>query len=168
MTANRSAISARAHDPAFIAQGSWPRWRERLPLRWPTPPDTPPSPKHAYRSHYVYQGWADLQDPAAWEHLSDFDLVLRLVDFTGLRPVLAQRLGWTAARGWCPFDPLSLFLLCGWQITNRWPRTQTLRHLRQPRYADYARRFGFAEGVYPTEGGGWCPGARGPTPGGPR
>jgi hypothetical protein len=124
-----------------------------LPLRWPTPPQVPPSPKGRYRSHYVYQGWDDLLDPAAWAHLSDFDLVLRLIDFSGLRPVLAQRLGWTSARGWCPFDPVSLFLLQGWQIVNGWNRTQTLDNLSAPRYADYAERFGFEEGVYPTEGG---------------
>ncbi len=98
-------------------------------------------------------GWEDLQDPAAWEHLSDFDLILRLVDFSPLRPVLAQRLGWASGRGWMPFDPISVFLLIGWQITNHWTRAQTLRHLRHPRYADYAQRFGFEEGIFPTEGG---------------
>jgi hypothetical protein len=86
-------------------------------------------------------------------HLSDFDLLLRLVDFSGLRPVLARLLGWTSARGYCPFDPVSMFLLHGWQITNGWTRAQTLRKLRNPRYADYALRFGFQDGVYPTEGG---------------
>jgi hypothetical protein len=124
-----------------------------LPLRWPTPPNVPPSPKQRYRSHYVYQGWDNLLDRAAWAHLSDFDLVLRLVDFSGLRPVLAQRLGWTSARGWCPFDPVSMFLLQGWQIVNGWNRTKTLDNLSDPRYADYAQRFGFEEGTYPTEGG---------------
>jgi hypothetical protein len=153
MPANGSAIQTRAQDQTFVAQCSWPRLQERLALRWPTPPGTPPSPKRTYRSHYVYPGWADLQDPATWDQLSDFDLVLRLVDFSGLRPVLAQRLGWTSARGWRPFDPVSIFLLLGWQITNGWNRAQTLRHLRQPRYADYAQLFGFAEAVYPTEGG---------------
>jgi hypothetical protein len=101
----------------------------------------------------VYQGGDDLLDLAAWAHLSDFDLVLRLIDFSGLRPVLAQRLGWTSARGWCPFDPVSMFLLQGWQVTNGWNRTATLGNLADPRYADYAQRFGFEEGVYPTEGG---------------
>jgi len=120
-------------------------------------------------SHYVYPspgsgqalGWEDpslcsgqaLEDPAAWEHLSDFDLLLRLVDYTPLRPVLAQLLGWTSARGQVPFDPVSIFLLTGWQITNQWNRTQTLRNLRDPRYADYAQRFGFENGAFPTEGG---------------
>jgi hypothetical protein len=153
MPANDSAIQARAQDQAFVAQCSWPGLQERLPLRWPTPPDTPPSPKHSYRSHYVYPSGTDLQDPATWEHLSDFDLVLRLIDFSGLRPVLAQRLGWTSARGWCPFDPVSMFLLLGWQLTQGWNRAQTLRNLGKARYADYAQLFGFADHVYPTEGG---------------
>jgi hypothetical protein len=153
MATSSPAVQTRAQDQTFVAQCSWPGLPERLPLRWPTPPGTPPSPKHTYRSHYVYPGWADLQDPATWDQLSDFDLTLRLIDFSGLRPVLAQRLGWTSARGWCPFDPVSIFLLLGWQLTQGWNRTQTLRHLRHPRYADYAQLFGFAEGVYPTEGG---------------
>jgi hypothetical protein len=79
--------------------------------------------------------------------------VLRLVDFSGLRPVLAQRLGWTSGRGWKPFDPISLFLLHGWLITNAWNRAQTLKNLADPRYADYRERFGFEKEAYPTEGG---------------
>jgi hypothetical protein len=151
--ANPTAVEARARDSDFVDQCSLWGLQGRLPLRWPTPPNVPPSPKRRYRSHYVYQGGDDWLDLAAWAHLSDFDLVLRLVDFSGLRPVLAQRLGWTSARGWCPFDPVSLFLLQGWQIVNGWKRTKTLDNLSEPRYADYAERFGFEEGVYPTEGG---------------
>ena len=153
MTPSSSAIQTRAQDPTFVAQCSLAALQERLPLCWPTPSGTPPSPKRTYRSHYVYLGGEDLQDPATWDYLSDFDLVLRLVDFTGLRPVLAQRLGWTSARGWCPFDPVSIFLLLGWQLTQGWNRAQVLRNLRQARYADYAPLFGFADPVYPTEGG---------------
>jgi hypothetical protein len=80
-------------------------------------------------------------------------LVLRLVDFSRLRPVLAHLLGWQSGRGWQPFDPVSLFLLVIWQIANRWTRSQALRNLADPRYADYARCFGFENGVYPSEGG---------------
>jgi len=151
--ANLTAVAARARDSDFVDQCSLWGLRGRLPLCWPTPPHVPPSPKPRYRAYYVYQGWDDLLDPAAWAHLSDFDLVLRLVDFSGLRPVLAQRLGWTSARGWTPFDPVSMFLLQGWQIVNGWSRAKTLDNLSDPRYADYAARFGFQEGVYPTEGG---------------
>jgi hypothetical protein len=148
-----TAPQTRAQDEAFVEQCSLAGLRAALPLRWPTPTATPPSPKRAYRSHYTYLGWEDLIDPQAWAYLSDFDLVLRLVDFSGLRPVLAQRLGWTSARGKCPFDPVSLFLLTIWQITNGWSRSHTLRNLQHPRYADYAQWFGFHDGAFPSEGG---------------
>ena len=153
MVAKLSAVKARAEDKRFVQQCSLSGLQTRLPLCWSTPPDVPPSPKRAYRSHYLYLGWQDLQDPATWDQLSDFDLVLRLVDFSGLRPVLAQRLGWTSPRGQAPFDPVSVFLLHGWQITNGWSRAETLRNLAKKRNADYAEHFGFAAGLYPTEGG---------------
>jgi hypothetical protein len=153
MAAELSPVETRAQDADLVNRSSLSGLTPRLPLRWPTPPGTPPSPKRSYRSHYVYLGWQDLRDPATWEQLSDFDLLLRLVDFEGLRPVLAQRLGWVSGRGWCPFDPVSMFLLQGWQITSNWNRAETLRNLHKPRYADYAGRFGFEGGVFPTEGG---------------
>jgi hypothetical protein len=151
--AKLTAVEARARDSDFVDQCSLWGLQDRLPLRWPTPPGVPPSPKRDYRSHYVYQGGDDLLDLAVWAHLFDFDLVLRLVDFSGLRPVLAQRLGWTSARGSRPFDLVSMFLLQAWQIVNRWSRAETLRNLADPRYGDYAALFGFEEGIYPTEGG---------------
>jgi len=153
MAADLTAAEHRAQDTEFTATCQWQTWRARLPLRWPTPLDTRPSPKTAYRSHYVYLGCDDLEQPAHWEHLSEFDLVLRFIDFDGLRPVLAALLGWTSARGYRPYDPVSIFLLLGWQLTHGWTRAETLRHLASPRYADYAHRFGFQEGVWPTEGG---------------
>jgi len=148
-----TAVEQRAQDRLFVARCSLDGLRDQLPLRWPTPPDTLPSPKKRYRSQYVYLGWQDLKDPSAWEHLPLYDINLRLIDFDGLRPVLAQLLGWTSGRGWMPFDPVSLFLLHGWQITNDWNRAETLRQLRNPRNADYAQRFGFRDGCFPTEGG---------------
>jgi len=143
----------RAQDIAFVRQCNLEGLRSALPLCWPTPTGTPPSPKRDYRSHYVHLGWDDLTDPQAWAYLSDFDLVLRLIDFSGLRPVLAQRLGWTSARGKRPFDPVSMFLLTSWQIINDWTRAETLRNLQHPRYADYAQWFGFENGLFPSEGG---------------
>jgi hypothetical protein len=146
----------RAQDTFFVRECSLAGLRARLPLQWPTPAETPASPKKRYRSEYCYLWGAVLADPQqvmAWKDLSDFDLLLRLVDFSGLRPVLAQLLGWKSARGWEPFDPVSFFLLVTWQISNRWTRSQMLKNLADERYADYAAYFGFRPGVYPTEGG---------------
>ena len=153
MAVELTAVEQRAQDRLFVAHCSLDALRDQLPFRWPTPPDTPPSPKKRYRSQYVYLGWEDLEDPSAWQHLSLFDITLRLIDHDGLRPVLAQLLGWTSGRGWMPFDPVSLFLLHGWQITNGWSRAETLRQLRKPRNADYAQRFGFQGDDFPSEGG---------------
>ncbi len=153
MATELSAVEARAQDRTFIAECHLASLAPRLPLAWPVPAETPPSPKVHYRSHYVYLGWQDWLTPGVDPELSDFDWLLRLVDFSDLRPVLAQRLGWTSARGWKPFDPVSLFLLVGWQLTQGWNRAETLTHLAQARYADYAQRFGFRDGIFPTEGG---------------
>lgn len=152
MVAELTPVETRARDAAFVRPCSLSGFQERLPLRWPTPPGTPPSAKRGYRSHYVYQGFADLEEWTNWQPLCDFDLVLRLVDFSGLRPVLAQLLGWTSARGRRPFDPVSMFLLISWQLVNGWKRADVLRNLKNPRYADYRQRFGFQE-EDPTEGG---------------
>lgn len=153
MAADPSAVVTRAQDADFVRESNFFQLQDQLPLCWPTPPGIPPSPKRSYRSQYAYLGCSDLQNRQSWQNLSDFDLVLRLIDFSGLRPVLAQRLGWTSRRGWKPFDPISLFLLHGWLLTNTWNRAQTLKNLADPRYADYRQRFGFKTGVLPTEGG---------------
>lgn len=149
-----SAQAARQQQLTFVHACGFQALRTQLPLRWPTPADGPPSPKTHYRSHYVYLGSDDLLTHASlWGEQQAFELLLRLVDFAPLRPVLAQLLGWTSAKGWIPFDPVSMFLLHGWQITQQWTRATTLRNLALPRYADIRERLGFADEVYPTEGG---------------
>jgi hypothetical protein len=151
-----SPAQTRAQDASFVSQCSLLSLRTSLPLQWPTPAHLPASPKKRYRSEYRYP-WSsalgDAQQVLAWQNLSDFDLLLRLVDFSGLRPVLAHLLGWKSGRGWEPFDPLSFFLLVTWQLANHWKRSQMLIHLAEERYADYATWFGFRQGVYPSEGG---------------
>jgi len=153
MMAKLTASQSRAQDSELLAQCSWENLEERLPLLWPTPADVPASPKRKHRSWYTYRGYEKLANPAEWENLPLFEVLLSLVDFSGLRPVLAQQLGWTTARGQVPFDPVSLFLLVGWQLTNSWNRAVTLRNVARSRYADLARCFGFQNEVYPTEGG---------------
>ena len=151
-----TAEQTRAENGRFVSECNLLSLRQILPLKWPTPPEIPFSPKKRYRSSYVYPWQAELADPAqvlTWNNLSNFDLTLRLVDFSGLRPVLAHLLGWRSGRGWEPFDPVSFFLLTAWQLANKWTRSQTLKNILDSRYADYATWFGFRNGVYPTEGG---------------
>jgi len=143
----------RAQDDVFVSQCSLAALRERLPLHWPLLAHTPASPKLSYRSYYQYLGWEELEEPECWNELDDFDLLLRLIDFSPLRNVLAEQLGWVSAKGQVPFDPLSLCLLTFWQISNGWSRAETLRNLCKERYADYAILFGFQNDVFPTEGG---------------
>jgi hypothetical protein len=154
--ARLSPEQTRAQEVSFVSQCSLLSLSASLPLQWPTLAGTPASPKKRYRSEYSY-GWqtalVDIEQVCTWTELSEFELLLRLVDFSGLRPVLAQLLGWESGRGWEPFDPVSFFLLVSWQIANRWRRSQMLQNLTDERYADYARSFGFRKGVYPTEGG---------------
>jgi hypothetical protein len=154
--AKLSPEQTRAQDRLFVSQCNLLGLQTSLPLKWPIPADMPASPKKHYRSAYIYAWLSALSDPQqvlAWKELCDFDLLLRLVDFSGLRPVLAYLLGWKSGRGWEPFDPVSFFLLVVWQIANRWSRSQMLKNLADERYADYAAYFGFHQGNYPTEGG---------------
>ncbi len=153
MRTAQTPTQTRSQDAEFVAACSFAGLRARLPLVWPMPPETPPSPKKQYRSWYTYPGYEKLSELASWETLPLFELLLNLVDFSGLRPVLAQQLGWRSARGQVPFDPVSLFLLLGWQLSNGWHRAKALRKLEEPRYADLAHLFGFRAGQYPTEGG---------------
>ncbi len=150
-----SAPEQRRQSPDFLARCAITAFAGRLPLPWPTPPKMRPSPKRHYRSQYRPPNPNRLLalDRAAWATMPSFDLLLLLIDFCGLRPVLAAKLYRPSARGRSPFDPISLFLLFGWQLVNRWDRLEALRHLAEPRYADYAAAFGFRPGVYPTEGG---------------
>jgi hypothetical protein len=143
----------RAQDEDFVSCCCLSALQERLPLRWPTPAHTPPSPKKRYRSWYVYLGAEELAEATWLEAGEEFELLLRVVDFSGLRDVLAEQLGWTSAQGQVPFDPVSLFLLTMWQLSHNWSRAETLRNLCKERYADYAHRFGYRQGVYPSEGG---------------
>lgn len=152
MANSLSAAQERLQEAAFLERFSMRTLSPHLPLLWPAPPDIPPSPKQRYRSQYNYLGFQDLWEPGIWHKLFPFDIVLRLVDFSALEAVLAQKLYVPSSRGRTPFHPVSLFLLHAWQRVNNWSRTQTIINLQNPHNEDYATRFGFQKGIYPTEG----------------
>ena len=96
MVAKLLPAETRAQDLSLVSRCSLDGLRDRLPLQWPAPPDVPPSPKQDYRSHYVYLGWDDLQDPATWEHLELLHRLAgqpRLYVFVPVPPVLEELLG---------------------------------------------------------------------------
>ena len=76
-----SAGQSRAQDAHLVQQLHFANLPAKLPLAWPTPPDTLPSPKKQYRSYYRYLGYEKLNDPAAWDYLSPFEILLYLIDF---------------------------------------------------------------------------------------
>jgi hypothetical protein len=82
--------------------------------------------------------------------LDDFDLVLRLFDFSPWRPILAQR--FRSHMGPPPFDPLSIglgILLARWK---RWSWPTLITELRsQERGGGYCRRLGFDADDLPSE-----------------
>lgn len=152
MGAKGTAQATRCGDEAWVGRMRFAALQERLPLVWPAPAETPPCPKRRMRSAYVYPGWQRLSEAAAWKGLSLFKLLLYLVDFSPLRAVLAQRMGWRNDRGCRPFDPVSIFLLKLWQLSEGWNRRQVIERMQEREHAEIVAAMGFGE-HYPTEGG---------------
>ena len=151
--------------PNFSETFHWAAVRPLLPLRLvlaPTQPATgqdqpatPPVWQPRYcRSHYVWLPPEETlgQSRAAWQGLDDFDLILRLYDFSAWRPILGQR--FASQCGPPPFDPVSLglaWLLARWRGWS-WP--QLVTELRSPeRGSGYVRRLGFRQDDLPSASG---------------
>jgi hypothetical protein len=126
----------------FVDTFQWQAIRPLLPLRLSLPPDVPPWQVRRCRSYYRWLPPDDLQSLDDLEGLDDFDLVLRLFDFSPWRPILAQR--FSSQLGPPPFDPVSLglaWLLVRWRDWD-WPRLVTELHSPE-RGLGYCRRLGF-------------------------
>ncbi len=156
------AAERRLWLPNFVETFRWEAVRPLLPLRLvvaPTQPevgqDQPPAPPvwqpRTCRSHYV---WLPPEDTlgaalAAWQGLDDFDLILRLFDFSAWRPILGQR--FASQFGPPPFDPVSLglsWLLARWRGWT-WPQLVTELHSPE-RGQGYVRRLGFGPDDLPS------------------
>ena len=126
----------------FVSTFHWEAVRPLLPLRLQSPPDVRPWRRRLCRSHYLWQPPDDIQSIHDWEGLDDFDLVLRIVDFSPWRPILGQR--FSSNLGPPPFDPVSIglaWLLVRWRNWT-WPRLVTELHSRE-RGLGYCLRMGF-------------------------
>jgi hypothetical protein len=94
------------------------------------------------RSFYRWLPAEDLCQPADWIGLDDFDLVLRLFDFTPWRAYFAQR--FRSQFGPPPFDPLSLGLAGFLAIYRGWDWQALVTELHSPeRGVAYCQRLGF-------------------------
>ncbi len=155
------AAERRLLTPYFVETFDWPAVRPLLPLRLvvaPTQPargaDRPPvvpdwQPRYC-RSYYQWLPPADIRSAHDLLGLDDFDLILRLYDFTAWRPILGQR--FASHLGPPPFDPVSLGLawwLALWHGWD-WPKLLTELHSTE-RGQGYRRRLGFRGDDLPAE-----------------
>ncbi len=126
----------------FVATFCWEAIRPHLLLRLAVPPDVPPWQPRRCRSHYLWLPPDDIHSADDLIGLDNFDLVLRLFDFSPWRPILGQR--FASQFGPPPFDPVSLglaWLLVRWR---NWTWPQLVSELHSPeRGLGYCRRLGF-------------------------
>ena len=134
----------------FQESFSWSAIRPLLPLPFSVPVDVPTPPLRRYRSAYTWLPSQKLLTVKALDGLDDFDLVLRLFDFSAWRSILAQR--FRSHFGPPAFDPVSIglgILLARWRNWG-WP---TLRRelSSAERGQGYCRRLGFDRDDLPAE-----------------
>lgn len=139
--------SIEAQDRRLLVEGfvkafQWQAIRPLLPLPLLPPTEVPPERPRRYRSHYVWIPPDDIQSAKDFKGLDDFDLILRLFDFSAWRPILAQRFRNTL--GPPPFDPVSLGLGILLALWRRWSWPKLVTELYSPeRGPGYCRRLGF-------------------------
>ncbi len=134
----------------FVSTFRWRSIRPLLPLRLVVPPHVPAWRPRRSRSCYVWlppDANGTVEDLAG---LDDFDLVLRLFDFSPWRAILAQR--FASQFGPPTFDPVSMglaWLLVRWRNWD-WPRLLTELHSSE-RGLGYCHRLGFDPHDLPVE-----------------
>ncbi len=144
------ATERRLLTERFVSTFAWSAIRPLLPLRLVIPPNVPPWwPRHC-RSYYKWLPPEEALTAKDLSGLDDFDLVLRLFDFSAWRPILAQR--FRSQLGPPPFDPVSIglgVLLARWK---RWGRRTLLTELHSnDRGRGYCHCLGFAPDDLPCE-----------------
>jgi hypothetical protein len=146
-----SASQKRATEPS-LAQWSLAALASKLPLRFPVPTPLPPSPKQRYRSCYRPPDPTVLPDPAALATMSDFEIALRLIDFSPLAALLAQHYR-PSHKGQVPFHPVSLFLALCLRRDRVLSWAATARLLASAHGAGWRALFGFRAGATPSASG---------------
>ena len=144
------AEERRLYVPHFVEAFTWEALRPHLPLRMAPLADAPPWPGRRCRSYYQWVPPEATLSQQDWQGLDDFDLILRLFDFSAWRPVLAQR--FRSHLGPPAFDPVSMglaLLLARWRGWSWGTLAQELRSA--DRGQGYCRRLGFDPTDLPSE-----------------
>jgi len=141
-TRDMPAAQRRLLTEHFVSTLQWDTVRPQLPFRLALPAEAPAWQPRRCRSHYRWLPPDDLRCAADLVGLDDFDLVLRLFDFTAWRPILGQR--FRSQFGPPPFDPVSLGLATWLARWHNWSWPQLVTTLASPeRGQGYCQRLGF-------------------------
>jgi hypothetical protein len=136
------AAERRLQIPNFVELFRWESIRSLLPLKLPTPGEPPAWVGRLCRSQYQWLTPGNLRSSAEILYLDEFDLLLRLIDFSPWRPYFANR--FNSQFGPPPFDPLSLGLGMFLAHYQTWDWERLTHELGSPaRGQDYCRRLGF-------------------------
>jgi len=139
------AAERRLQLPNFVELFRWEAICPLLPLKLPTPGEPSPWAGRLCRSHYQ---WVAGDDVSILD-LDEFDLLLRLFDFSPWRPYFAER--FRSQYGPPPFDPLSLGLGMFLAHYQSWDWARLVGELRSPvRGGDYCLRLGFDPADLPS------------------
>ena len=134
----------------FVATFQWTAIRPWLPLRLVISPGVPSWRSRFCRSFYTWLPAEDGLSVTDLQGLDDFDLILRLFDFSPWRPILAQR--FASQLGPPPFDPVSLGLSSLLAVWRDWKWSELLTELHSPeRGQGYCQRLGFDLADLPAE-----------------
>jgi hypothetical protein len=134
----------------FQESFTWSAIRPLLPLPFIAPVAVPTLPPRRYRSAYTWLPPEEQLTAVKLDGVDDFDLILRLFDFSAWRPVLAQR--FRSHFGPPAFDPVSIglgILLSRWR---NWGWSTLRKELASAeRGLGYCRRMGFNPEDLPAE-----------------
>lgn len=149
-TRDLPAAERRLLTEHFVSTFQWEAIRPLLPLQLELPPGVRPWRARMCRSHYLWLPPDDIRSADDLIGLDNFDLVLRLFDFSPWRAILGQR--FSSNYGPPPFDPVSIglaWLLVRWR---NWTWPQLLTELHSPeRGLGYCLRMGFDRRDLPAE-----------------
>jgi len=143
LTDSRSipAAERRLQLPNFVDLFRWDAIIPLLPIKLPTPGEPNVWPGRWCRSHYQWLV-PDIHSSSDVLGLDEFDLFLRLFDFSPWRPYFASR--FHSQFGPPPFDPLSLGLAIFLAHYQKWDWFRLTKELGSAsRGLDYCTRLGF-------------------------